>query len=64
MAAVRRTHFFLPRKVGDEGLVKVVLDSDYYHSSDHMLDVLVRAVCRLYEQEKGDGYYGLTGEVA
>ena len=64
MTTIRRTHYLIPRRSCDDGAIKVSTDAEIISHPNYMMDILIKAVCRLYEQEEGEEYNGTTGEVA
>ena len=64
MDNIQRIHYYLHHESCDECLIKVVIDSGSYNPFNHTTDVLIKAIYRLYEQEKGVENDGLIGEVA
>ncbi|GEM_PF-3668372 len=63
MAAIRRTHYFLPRRANEGSDIKVVRDKDVIDQPDYMAEVMLKIICRLYELREEDSY-GTLGKTA
>ena len=63
MAAIRRTHYFLPRKANESSAIKVVTDKDVIDQPDYMAEVMLKIICRLYELRE-ENSYGALGNTA
>lgn len=64
MAIIPRTHYFIHRKICGKSLIKVVQNYEGCIPSTHLADILIKAICRLYEQEKGGDSNGIVGKAA
>ena len=64
MKDAERTHFFLRRKATPRGICVMTVGNVAAGQEIHVVNILLRMLCRLYEQEKGGDSDGTLGAVA